>query len=123
MASTRKRILVSFTPDERVAVNALATQLKLSVSELLRRLVLGHRLPDPNAFAAAEGIRELLKVNADQARLGNLLKLALDESDGHWPPALVARVDTVLAEIGATQAALKLGVAELHRQIHPRAVR
>lgn len=123
MATARKRILVSFTNEERANVDALADQVKLSVSELLRRLALGQRLPNPNDFAGAQAIRDLLKINADQARLGNLLKLALNEIDGPVNPAMVARIDGLVVEIQDIQAAIKDSVKALHHQIHPRAAR
>jgi hypothetical protein len=123
MATDRNRFLVSFTPEELVQVDALATQLRLNRSELLRRLVLGHRLPDAQAFVSAQAIRDLLKVNADLARLGNLLKLALDDSDGTWPPAMLARIDALLAAAAETQAELRAGVKDIHHHMHPRAAR
>lgn len=123
MATNRHRFLVSFTEEEQAGVKAQADQYKLSMSEMLRRFALGQHLPDPSDFAAARSIRDLLKINADQARLGNLLKLALDESDGTWPPALMARIDGLMVEIYDTQAALKAAVKDLHHQIHPKAAR
>jgi hypothetical protein len=120
MTTQRKRILISFTDDERAQVDSLAGQLRLSVSELLRRLALGHRLPDPQDFAAAQAIRDLLKINADQARLGNLLKLALDDDPG---PAARARIDSLIGEIAHVQMAIKAGVHALHYDRHPRARR
>lgn len=123
MATNRHRILVSFTDEEMERVRKQAEQYKLSISEMLRRFVLGDHLPDPATFAGAEAIRNLLKVNADQARLGNLLKLALDESDGTWPPAMTARIDGLLTQIGEVQTALKDGAMDIHYQIHPRAAR
>ena len=42
----------------------------------MRRVVTGLRLPQPGN---AQSVRDLMKINADQARLGNLFKLALDE--------------------------------------------
>jgi hypothetical protein len=121
MTTTRHRLKVSFTDAEKQHVEAMAAQFKLSVSEMLRRFALGQTLPDPSAFAGATAIRELLKVNADQARLGNLLKLAIDESDGTWPPALMGRIDALAADIEAVQAELKATAKAIHHQIHPRA--
>lgn len=123
MTTDRHRIKVSFTDEEMEDIRRQAAQYKLSISEMLRRFALGEHLPDPGAFAGAEAIRDLLRINADQARLGNLLKLALDESDGTWPPTMMARIDGLLAEIDEAQAALKAGAKNLHFQIHPRAAR
>lgn len=121
MSTERNRVKVSFTADERTRVDALADQLRLSVSELLRRLALGARLPDPADFVAARAIGDLLKVNADQARLGNLLKLALDVGAEDLSPAHLARIEGLLAEISTVQTALKATVHAIHYQQHPRA--
>ncbi len=123
MATDRRRILVSFTDEEMAAVKGLADQVRLSVSELLRRLSLGHRLPDSGTIVGSQAIRDLLKVNADQARLGNLMKLALDDADGAFTPAALARIDALLAEIVDVQATLKSAVKDIHQRIHPRAAR
>lgn len=123
MATTRNRILVSFTDDEKIQVQTLADQVKLSISELLRRLVLGHRLPDANNFVSAQAIRDLLKVNADQARLGNLMKLLIDESDGALSPATLAEIRKLLEAIYQTQAELRASVKAIHHDMHPRAAR
>lgn len=123
MATKRHRLLVSFTPDELNQVKAMADQFKLPVSEMLRRFALGETLPDPSTFAGAQSIRDLLKVNADQARLGNLLKLALDESDGTWPAPMLARIDGLMAQIQDVQNQLKASVKDIHAQLHPRAAR
>lgn len=123
MATNRHRVKVSFTPDELSQVEAQAGQFRLSISEMLRRFALGQHLPNPASFADAQAIRDLLKVNADQARLGNLLKLALDESDGKWPPAMLARIDSLLRDILEVQDSLKATVKDIHHRIHPRAAR
>jgi hypothetical protein len=123
MATSRSRILVSFTDEEKAQVQSLADQLRLSISELLRRLVLGHRLPDAQDFVSAQAIRDLLKINADQARLGNLLKLLIDEADGNLQPATLAQIRNLLEAIYAVQADLRAGVKEIHHHMHPRAAR
>ena len=51
---------------------------RLTVSNLIRRLVLGQKLPDVHRH---EAVIELVKINADQARLGNLLRMAIDDPD------------------------------------------
>lgn len=123
MATTRDRVKVSFTDEEKIQVQALADQVRLSVSELLRRLVLGHRLPDAQDFVSAQAIRDLLKINADQARLGNLLKLLIDEADGNLQPATHDQVRNLLEAIYAVQADLKAAVKAIHHHIHPKAAR
>ncbi|WP_413208297.1 plasmid mobilization protein [Rhodospirillum sp. A1_3_36] len=116
MATERQRTLVSFTDEEMEHVNALAKRLKLSKSELMRRLVLGQRLPEASDFVAWQGIRDVLKVNADLARLGNLFKLALDELEGG---ALTARLTTLAGEIAATQREVKAAAREIRSLVQP----
>ena len=120
MSTKRLRQLVSFTPEEKAKVEAKAGQLRLSVSELLRRLALGYRIPDPNEFAAALAIGDLLKINADQARLGNLLKLALDVGDEDLSPAAIAGINELVADIRHVQQTIRNGVESLHYELHPR---
>jgi hypothetical protein len=120
MPTTHHRYKVSFAPDEKTQVEAKADQLRLSVSEFLRSLALGYRVPDPNEFAAAQAIGELLKINADQARLGNLLKLTLDVGDEDLSPATIASINDLVADIRRTQKTIRAGVASLHYELHPR---
>lgn len=120
MATTRKRILVSFTAEERADVQVLADQVRLSVSELLRRLVLSQRIPDGNDFAAAAAIGDLLKINADLARIGNLLKLTLDEADGQFGTPTLMHIEDLVAQIRRTQETLLAKVEDLHFELHPR---
>lgn len=119
MATARHRFLVSFDDDELASLDAQCKQVRLSRSEFLRRISLGHRLPDGGDFAAAEAIRDLLAVNANLARLGNLLKLAIDEADGQFGAPTIARVEDVVMQIRDTQKELRGKVEDLHFQIHP----
>ena len=84
--------------DARRRLDALTAQFRLSRSELLRRAALNARLPDAASFAARESVHDLLRVNTDLARLGNLFKLALDD-----PPsdALARRLERLAAAIDA----------------------
>jgi len=76
----RKDIYVKayLTEAEKRSVLDLAAQTRLSVSELVRRLTLGQKLPVP---ARHEDIRALVKVAGDLARLGNLFKMAIQDDD------------------------------------------
>lgn len=120
MTTTRKRPKVSFTDEELAIVKEKATQLRLTVSELLRRLALGYRIPDPGEFAAAAAIGDLLKINADQARLGNLLKLALEVGDEDLPPATITRIDALVADIRQVQETIRERVKALDVEMRPR---
>jgi len=119
MATTRNRLLVSFTPEERARVDELSAQLRLSRSELLRRLVLSHPIPKPEDFVAWEGIRDLLKVNADLARLGNLFKLAIDETED---VKLAETLKAQAADMAKIQATLKASVFHIRELVQPRKV-
>lgn len=65
------------TESERDRIAALAEQCGLSVSEFMRRVVLGQEV---NSKVDKEAFLSLLKVNADLGRLGGLFKLALTEN-------------------------------------------
>lgn len=119
MATGRHRFLVSYDADELARLDAQCKQVRLSRSEFLRRISLGHHLPDGGDFAGAEAIRDLLSVNANLARVGNLLKLTVDEADGQFGVPTIARIEDLLKEIRDTQAAILSKVEDLHFQIHP----
>ncbi|MCF8482184.1 MAG: ribbon-helix-helix protein, CopG family [Rhodospirillum sp.] len=116
MPTTRHKIETYLNDEEKARLDKLTRQLRLSRSELLRRLLMGERLPDASDFVAWQGIRDVLKVNADLARLGNLFKLALDELEGC---ALTARLTTLAGEIAATQGELKAVAREIRTLVQP----
>lgn len=119
MATKRLRRLVSFLPEEYQAIKDQAAQVRLSPAEYMRRQILGLRLPNAADFAGMEAIGDLLSVNANMARVGNLLKLALDEADGQFGAPTVARIEDLVKEIRDTQAVILGKVEDLHFQIHP----
>tara|TARA_R110001583_G_scaffold131546_2_gene283318 strand:- start:15894 stop:16253 length:360 start_codon:yes stop_codon:yes gene_type:complete len=114
MATTRNLVKTYLDPAELTRLDTLTGQLRLSRSELIRRLIVGTRLPNARDFAASEAILNLLKVNADQARLGNLFKLTLDEP---LSADLLTRFDQLIIEIEGTQNALKQCVREINNRI------
>ncbi len=72
-----KKVLTAYMDDEEYqAIKKLAGQAKLSVSEFVRRVCLGH---EPKSKLDQEAILAIIKVSADLGRLGGLLKLALSE--------------------------------------------
>lgn len=119
MATGRHRFLVSYDADELARLDAQCKQVRLSRSEFLRRISLGHHLPDAADFAGMAAIGDLLSVNANMARVGNLLKLTLDEADGQFGAPTIARVEDLVKEIRDTQTAILGKVEDLHFQIHP----
>jgi hypothetical protein len=77
-------------------------------------------MPKPEAFEYCKAIRDLLKVNADQARLGNLLKLALDNGGKDLAPRTISQMEDLMADIRDTQDGFRAGVETLHYRLHPR---
>ena len=71
----KKGYLVYMPPAEAEKVGMAAKRLGISRSEYMRRAVTGVRLPPPGN---AQSVRDLVTVNADLERLGNLVKLAMD---------------------------------------------
>ena len=88
------------TPDEKVEVTALAVQARITTSELVKRCTLGRKLPDANRH---KDVIELVKINADLARLGNLVRMALSEDE----PADPENLEHLFENIRATQEILK----------------
>lgn len=107
----KNRVLAKFypTPADKAELMELAARTGQSFSELICRLVAGRR-----PMAADDRhllVRDLLKINADLARLGNLLKMALDDDDFVLPAGMDFR--GLYASIRATQDLLKTKVREL----------
>lgn len=92
------RIDVWTDAQELAEINARCKALKLSRSEYLRSLGLGYQ---PKGQFDQETIRELVKLHADQGRLGGLLKLWLSEKTGEGAPAKDVRA--VLQQIESLQ--------------------
>jgi len=92
------RIDVWADETELAEINARCRALKLSRSEYLRNLGLGYQ---PKSQFDQEAIRELVKLHADQGRLGGLLKLWLTERKGEGANA--SEVRSVLQQIESLQ--------------------
>ncbi|MBR9901829.1 ribbon-helix-helix protein, CopG family [Thalassospira tepidiphila] len=116
MATDRHVIKTYLNDEEKERIDQLAHQMRLSRSELLKRLLMNTKLPSARDFAAWQGIRDLLKVNADQARLGNLFKLALDEP---LSADLLKKFDDMIRDIEGTQAELKAAIGAIRDQLQP----
>ncbi len=61
---------------DKDALRKLAAQHNLPLSDFIRRAVIDMRIPEPSDHQL---VTALYKVNADLARLGNLLKMGIDE--------------------------------------------
>ena len=116
MPTKRHPVKTYFNNEEVDRLDELVAQLRLSRSEFLLRLAMAYRMPDPSDFVAWQGIRDLLKVNADLARLGNLFKLALDEP---LPVDLLRQLDAIKADIAETQTELKACARAIRAIVQP----
>lgn len=82
-----------------------ATLASLSVSNYLRSVGLGYEVPSRED---AQARLELLRVNADLAKLGNLLKMSLNSSSS-------TTAAIVIQEINATQKILKSIILDIKK--------
>jgi hypothetical protein len=103
-ATKTKQIKVRVTPGEKKIICDISKRAGKTVSGYLRAIALS--LPLPN-FQKIEATKELLKINSDLARLGNLFKLAVEE--GYEDEDLRKMV----LEIRETQAILKNKIKNL----------
>lgn len=79
MPCPSKRMLTAYlAPDEYETIKAAASQARLSVSNYVRLVCLGHQ---PKSKVDQEAVLALLQVSNNLSRLGNLLKLTLDQSN------------------------------------------
>jgi hypothetical protein len=78
-------------PEEEEAIKENARQAGLSVAAYLRNVGMGYRI---QGVIDAELVGQLAKINADQGRLGGLLKLWLSNSEklGSHDPDQMRRV-------------------------------
>ena len=105
----RKRHLkVVVSERERAEIETRAGATGLSVSAYLRNLGLGFQ---PPSTLDQEAILALLKVNADQGRLGGLFKLWLSGQSA--PSAETTEIRKLLAAIEESQLKLKALIGRL----------
>jgi hypothetical protein len=98
-ARDRKRPLkVVVSTRERQEIEARAKAAGLSVSAYLRSVGLGH---EPKNLFDREAILTLIRLHADQGRLGGLLKLWLSDKKGQGTPS--SNVRSVLQQIEGLQ--------------------
>lgn len=99
------RVLVKsyFEKDEKKKVKAMADRVGLTLSEFVRRQSIGARLPN---LDHAQTVKDLMKINADLARLGNLFKMAIDEEQ-------TISAIKLMDEIKDTQDLLKARIKDL----------
>lgn len=90
-------IPIRITPAEKNRLLDLAQAHGLSLSEYMRQAGLIHEI---TSRTEVETVLQLAKINVDQARLGNLLKLAIDQDN-------TREVEQLIADIRQTQQQLK----------------
>lgn len=90
------RVVVS--TDERKMIKGRADAAGLSVSAYLRTLGLGH---EPKSVFDQDAILAMIRLHADQGRLGGLLKLWLSEKPGEG--CSKGQVRSVLQQIESLQ--------------------
>lgn len=87
-----KHLRVPVLPGEEQIIKENAANVSLTVAEYLRRLSLGYVV---KSTLDSEYVLQLVKVNADQGRLGGLLKLWLTDDPklatcgSAWTPGVV----------------------------------
>lgn len=87
-----KHLRVPVLPEEETLIKENAARASLTVAEYLRRLSLGHVI---KGTIDSENVLKLVKINADQGRLGGLLKLWLTDdpklalANVAWTPGAV----------------------------------
>lgn len=101
---TSKCIRVWVTPDEKAVIDQAAQAVGLSTSAYQRRL--GLSLPLPPAGVDLDAVKDLLKINADLARLGNVLKAWVFSSDKLNNRITEARIQGLLDNIEALRAVM-----------------
>ncbi len=103
-AKDRHRPLKAFvSPAERLAIETKASEAGLSVSAYLRAAALGLKVESTRDH---EAILALIKLNADQGRLGGLLKLWLSSRPGEGASSfevrrLLQQIETLQIELRA----------------------
>lgn len=107
--TTNFRVLV--TPEERDVIKASAKNCGLSVSAYLRSVGLGYR---PGSTVDVEQVRNLLALNTDQKRLGNLLKMWLTDREKYNETQMMS-VSRLLEKIEAAQTCLVAAMDEVLR--------
>lgn len=93
------------TPEEKGQLKKLAQAHAMSLSEYMRQAGL---LREITSRTEIETTLELAKMNADQARLGNMLKLAIDSENEQEIEGLIAEIRRTQKTIRETLESIKL---------------
>ncbi len=78
---SKKKVIKTYVSNEEYAqISATAKQCSISLSAFAKAVCLGHEI---KSRADQQARLELLKLNADQGRLGGLLKMWILDDDQH----------------------------------------
>ena len=93
---------------EHARIKATAASVGMSMAELVRRLTLGY---EPKSRLDGERVEEIIRTRADLNRLGNLLKLWLDQRPDEGASA--QEVAALAEQIAATSEEIRHKVRAL----------
>ena len=94
--SKTERIDLRVTPAEKLRMEKLARQAgENSLSGYIRKAALNKKI---KSQLDADLVLELIKMNADLSRLGNLLKLTMNVHQGGYTKAELAHIETTLRQ-------------------------
>ena len=105
MTPKKEKIELRVTPEDKKRLKELAQAHAMSLSEYLRQAGLMQEIASRTEI---ETTLELAKMNADQARLGNMLKLAIDSGNEPEIERLIAEVRRTQQTIRETLESIKL---------------
>ena len=107
MPSKKLRLTVYLSPEEHAAITASASRAGISLSTFAKRVCTGMAVPSLEHRLA---VKDMLKANADLARLGGLFKLALSENPEGNDRFMLQKL---LRDIEASQRELKASIARV----------
>jgi len=102
-AKRRKHLRVPVLDDEDAIIEANAKQVGMSKARYLREVGMGYLV---QSTIDANAVRELVRINGDLARLGNLQKLWLD-NDARTARFGTDQINRLLHRIEGTQSELR----------------
>ena len=107
MPSKKLRLTVYLSSEEHASITASASRAGISLSTFAKRVCTGMAVP---SLEHRQAIKDMLKANADLARLGGLFKLALSEKPESHDRFILQKL---LRDIEASQRELKATIARV----------
>ena len=108
-----RRCAIRLSDEEWDAIQQQVSDTGLTLSEYFRRCALRRKI---TSTIDKDSIDRLFKINADLARLGNLMNrtmVTLSDEEGEDARTLIEDAYNTLNKIGETQSALKAKIAEI----------